>query len=91
MSEFSLPQPFFFKVVSPSDPSIVIFVNAAHVARIEIDSATLKKGTLHLVDGTTVMFGANEADWIMRLMSVHFHEQMQIVNQQKRLAGERPE
>jgi hypothetical protein len=40
-------------------------------------------------DGTRAELGSNEVDWIMRLMSFHFHEQMKIVSEMKRLSGER--
>ena len=64
-------------------------MNASHVMRIEIDAARRKSGSLFLEDGYTLELGANEADWIMRLMAAHSHQQMLVVSELKRLNGER--
>ncbi len=57
--------------------------------RVEIEAAQLRSGTLYLDDGASIEFGANEADWVMRLMSFHFHQQMKVVSEMKKLAGEK--
>lgn len=80
----TLPQPLFFTVAKGGTTT---FVNAAHVVKIEIEAAGLSGGVLYLDDGSKVELGANEADWIMRLMSYHSHQQMQVVSAQKKLAG----
>jgi hypothetical protein len=61
----------------------------AHVVKIEIEAVDLNSGVLYMDDGTRAELGSNEVDWIMRLMSFHFHEQMKIVSEMKRLSGER--
>lgn len=57
------------------------------MVKIEIDAAGLSGGVLHLSDGSKTHFGANEADWIMRLMSYHSHEQGLVISAQKKMAG----
>lgn len=79
-----LPQPLFFTIAKGGTTT---FVNAAHVVKIEIEAASLSGGTMYLDDGSKVELGANEADWIMQLMSYHSHQQMQVINAQKKLAG----
>ncbi len=71
-----MTQPLFFQV---NEGATVRFINAAHVVQIEIDSATKNGGTLHLQDGSKIEFGANEADWIMRLMARAKHEEGQAI------------
>lgn len=82
----TLPQPLFFKVARGG---ITTFINATHVVKIDIEAATLSSGTLYLNDGTQVELNANDADWIMRLMAYHAHEQMNVVNELKKLGGGR--
>jgi hypothetical protein len=80
------PHPLFFKIAKGAT---TIFVNAAHVVKIEIEAVDLNSGVLYMDDGTRAELGSNEVDWIMRLMSFHFHEQMKIVSEMKRCSGER--
>ena len=80
----TLPQPLFFKSTQGGK---TVFINTAHVVKMELDAVELKRGTLHLDNGTQVEVGANDTDWIMRLMSAHFHEQMMIVGEMKKLSG----
>ena len=82
--QITLPQPLFFKVANGGTTT---FINAAHVVKIDIEAATLSNGTLYLSDGTQVELNANDADWIMRLMAYHGHEQMKVVSELKRLNG----
>lgn len=87
--KLKLPEPLFLTVIKPGEPGTTVFVNASHVMQIEIDSAQRKSGMLLLDDGSTLELGANEADWIMRLMAAHSHQQMLVVSELKRLNGER--
>jgi hypothetical protein len=87
--KLKLPEPLFFTVIKPGEPGTTVFVNASHVMRIEIDAVQRKSGTLFLSDGSALELGANEADWIMRLMAAHSHQQMLVVSELKRLNGER--
>ncbi len=70
-----MTQPLFFKV---TEGEKIRFINAAHVVQIEIDAATMSSGSLQLQDGSRIEFGADEADWIMKLMGV-VDEQLKVV------------
>lgn len=83
-----MTQPLFFTVIDSASPGTTTFINAAHVVRIDIEAASLKSGVMHLIDGTQIQLGANEADWIMRMMAVGAHEQMVIINELKRMSGQ---
>jgi hypothetical protein len=82
--KITLPSPLFFTVAKGST---TMFINAAHVVKIEIEAVNLASGILHLDDGTQVELDANAAGTIMRLMAYHSHEQMQILSEFKRLGG----
>jgi hypothetical protein len=75
-----MTQPLFFKVIDRASPETARFINAAHVVKIEIESAKLSGGSLYLQDGSTVEIGPNEAEWIMKLMGVAFDEQLKAIN-----------
>lgn len=81
----TLPQPLFFK---RAQGETVVFINAAHVVKIELDAVSMKSGKLHLDDGSTVEIGANETDWILHLMAAHSHEQNRILGEMKKLTGD---
>ena len=83
----NLPTPLFFTVVSQNSPGTTMFVNAAHVMKIEIEAATRQHGSITLSDGSSIELGANEADWIMRLMAAHDHQQMIILSELKNMSG----
>lgn len=83
-----MTQPLFFKVIDSASPGTTTFINAAHVIRIDIEAATLKSGVMYLIDGTQLQLGANDADWIMRLMAAGAHEQMIIVSELKKMTGQ---
>lgn len=78
--------PLFFTVASGGTTT---FINAAHVVKIEIEAVKRESGTLYLADGSTVELNANSADFIMRLMAIGAHEQMQALGDFKKLTGER--
>lgn len=82
-----MTQPLFFSVVDSANPATTIFINAAHVIKIEIDAATRQSGIMHLVDGSQVQLNANDADLTMRLMAAGAHEQMIILGEFKKLTG----
>ena len=47
----NLPTPLFFTVISTNNPGTTMFVNVAHVMKIEIEAATRQHGSITLSDG----------------------------------------
>ncbi len=76
-----MTQPLFYTIVSGG---MTTFVNAAHVVKIEIETAPPKSGVIHLDSNSKIKLNANDADEIMRLMAFADDEQMQAINDFKK-------